>query len=205
MEDLQLPFLGAGLNEELRTHGSIAEVPSGEQLMREGQYIKTLPIVLQGLVKVYTRFNDKELLLYYLQPDQSCVMTFQALLQNRPSRIFALTEEPTRMLLVPANRITRWLKKYPQWNTLFFAQYDLRYTDLIETIGSLLIDKMDQRVYGYLLKKIKLSGSHPIKLSHGEIASDLGTAREVVSRVIKKLEIEGRLVQGRRGIEIPGE
>lgn len=202
---LKLPFLSLALNEELSRHGSLVEVAAGEQLLREGQFVKTLPIVLDGLVKVYTRFHEKELLLYYLQPEQSCIMTFQAVLQNQPSRILAIAEEPSRLLLLPARMLPTWLKEYPRLNDLFFAQYDLRYTDLIDTIGSLMVDKLDQRVFDYLARKSLLQGGQPVRISHGHIANDLGTAREVVTRVLKKLELEGRIAYGADGIEITGK
>ncbi len=191
--------------EELLADSKIAQFPKGTEILREEQYVKVLPIVVEGLVKVCSTFKDRELLLYYIEPSQSCVMSFSAALSNKPSRVYARTEEDSTIVLIPADKLPVWIKAYPDFNELFYRQYDLRYSELLYTIEQLLLNKMDQRLFEYLRNKSTLINHKPIKLSHGQIANELGTAREVISRTIKKLETEGRLVQGRDGIEIIGK
>ena len=195
-----ISFLNKATEEELLEHGEIREFPGGTEILREEQYVKVLPIVLEGLVKVFTRFGDREMLLYYIQPEQSCVMSLSAVLKNEPSRVFAATEEPSRILLIPYTRVESWLKKFPDFNAMFYQQYDLRYSEMLDTIQHIMLNKMDRRLHDYLLQKAELTGNKPIKLSHAQIANELGTVREVVSRVIKKLETEGKLSQGNEGI-----
>ncbi len=198
----QLSFLSSELLDEISQYATIEKFPKGTQILRDEQYIKVLPIVLNGLVKVFSNFGEKELLFYYIEASQSCVMTFSAALNNSPSKIFAITEEDSIILLIPTRYISVWLKKYPDFNRLFYNQYDLRYSELLDTIQHILIDKIDKRLYEYLKLKIKVTQQEYLKLTHNQIASELGTAREVVSRAIKKLENEKKLIQSTKGIKL---
>ncbi|MBI3139643.1 MAG: Crp/Fnr family transcriptional regulator [Sphingobacteriales bacterium] len=197
-----LPGFSTELLDEIAVHGLIKEVPEGVEILKEGQYVKAIPIVLEGLVKVFTRVEEKELLLYYIGPAQSCIMSFSAGLSNVPSRIFAFTEDTSVLLLLPSGKLGQWVKQYPQVNELFFQQYNLRYTEMLDTINSLLFDRMDQRLYNYLLEKSRLKGEKVLSLRHKQIAGELGTAREVITRVMKRLEQEGKLRQLPEGIQI---
>ena len=196
----QLSFLSTSLIEELLKHSTINDFPKGTQILRDEQYVKVLPIVLNGLVKVFSKFEEKELLLYYIEPNQSCVMSFSAALKNTPSKVFAITEEDSKILLIPVDKLPKWLREFPDLNTLFYSQYDLRYSDLLDTIQHILVDKMDKRLFDYLKNKSKLTNNKSIKLTHGQIANELGTAREVISRVLKKLESENKIQQTANGI-----
>jgi CRP/FNR family transcriptional regulator len=178
------------------------DIPKGSIILREGQYVKVIPIVTEGLIKVFSRHEDKELLLYYIKPNESCIMSFAASLKNEPSKIFAITEEDTTALLLPVDKISGWIKQFPDFNSLFFQQYNMRYSELLDTINHILFDKMDKRLYDYLQEKYKLTNKNPLKVSHRQIANDLGTAREVISRVMKKLESEGKVKQLTGSIEI---
>ncbi|MGB0403665.1 MAG: Crp/Fnr family transcriptional regulator [Salibacteraceae bacterium] len=198
----ELPFLSEGLTDEVVNSSTIQTFPPGLEILREGQYVKVVPLVIEGLIKVYTRHNDKELLLYYIQPKESCIMSFSASLKNEKSRVFAVTEEETRALLIPVDKIPNWIKEYPELNNLFYQQYNTRYTDLLDTIHHVLFDKMDVRLFDYLTNRVKLTDQNPLKISHRVIASELGTAREVISRTIKKLELEGKVIQHSNQIEV---
>jgi CRP/FNR family transcriptional regulator, anaerobic regulatory protein len=198
-----LSFLKPDLVEKIWAQSTIKEIPKGTEILREQQYVKVLPIVISGLVKVHSRFNEKELLIYYIEPAQSCVMTFYAALKNTPSKVFATTEEDSKILLIPVHFLPIWLKEYPDFNELFYSQFNLRYSELLDTIGHLLFDRMDKRLYEFLKKKSDLMGSDTIRMSHGQIANELGTAREVVTRVLKKLEADGKILHHSGIIKIP--
>ncbi len=197
-----LPHLNPGLVQEIMAAAITKEIPQDTNILREGEYVKVIPIVLEGLIKVFTRHEDKELLLYYIRPNESCIMSFAASLKNEPSKVFALTEEQTTALLLPVDKVITWTKQFPDINTLFFQLYNQRYNELLNTIHHVLFDKMDNRLYSYLKEKVALTNKNPLKISHRQIAIELGTAREVVSRVMKKLEYEGKLKQHSNGIEI---
>ncbi|GGE01861.1 Crp/Fnr family transcriptional regulator [Planktosalinus lacus] len=190
-----LSFLKPDLADKILQESSIKEFPKGIEILREQQYVKVLPLVVSGLVKVYSRFDEKELLLYYIEPAQSCVMSFYAALKNTPSKVFAVTEEDSRIILIPVHLLPNWLKEYTDFNELFYNQYNLRYSELLDTISHLLLDKMDKRLYDYLKKKLELINSNSIIMSHNQIANELGTAREVITRVLKKLESDGKVLQ----------
>lgn len=198
----QLSFLSSKLIDELLSHSSVHDFKKDTEILRDEQYVKVLPIVISGLVKVFSRFEEKELLLYYIEPKQSCVMSFSAALRNTPSKVFAITEEDSKILLIPSEKLPKWLREYPDLNDLFYHQYDLRYSELLDTIRHVLVDKMDKRLFEYLKHKSELTHHEPIKLTHGQIANELGTAREVISRVLKKLENEKMITQGTDGIKI---
>ena len=197
-----LSFLGKDLLEEITRSALIKEIPKGTEILREGQYIRAIPLVIDGLIKVYSRFEDKELLLYYIEPFQSCIMSFSSGLANEPSKIYAETEEDTVTMLLPVEKVNTWIKQFPEINTLFFNQYNIRYSELLETIRYLLYFKLDKRIYDYLLEKSRLKGTKKLRIKHKQIAYELGTAREVVSRILKKLEKEEKVRQEGGIIEI---
>ncbi len=195
-------YLGNDLCTELISVSEIKKFPANTELIREGQYVKYIPIVLNGLVKVFTQFEEKELLLYYIKPEQSCIMSFSSCINNDKSKIFAITEEESTVLLIPSDKIAKWVTQFPTINALFYKQYDLRYAELVDTIHQMLYYKLDKRLLDYLSEKVTVTGKNPIKISHKEIANDLGTAREVISRLVKKLEKQNLLKQHHDSIEL---
>lgn len=204
MDNLErrLPPLPLQLKKEIIIHAQLHHFQAGTEILKEGQYVKIIPLVIEGLVKVYSSFEDRELLLYYIEPSESCVMSFSAGLWNTPSKVYAIAERDSKVLAVPINMIKKWRKDYPAFGELFFQQFNKRYEDLLQTIHQVLFNKMDQRIYDYLKERAKLSGQAKLDIRHHQIARDLGTAREVVSRVIKKLEAEEKLKQHTGFLEI---
>ncbi|MCC6372345.1 MAG: Crp/Fnr family transcriptional regulator [Bacteroidia bacterium] len=198
----RLSYFGSELAKKILEVSAIKDIPKNTEIIREGEYIKVIPILASGLVKVFTRSEEKELLLYYIQPFESCIMSFSAGLNNEKSRIFAVTEEDSSLILIPTEKVNQWIGEYPQLNRLFYQQYDLRYTELLDTINHLVFDKLEKRIYDHLNERVKLTGKNPVKISHKELAGELGTAREVVSRLVKKLEREGRVKQNSDSISI---
>ena len=197
-----LSYLNPELVSRIEKESILKQIPKNTQILREGQFIKVIPIVLNGLIKVYTRYEDRELLLYYIRPDESCIMSFSASIKNEPSQVFAETEEDTMALLLPVAKVSTWIEQFPDINTLFFQQYKQRYSELLDTIHHVLFNKMDSRLYDHLKTKATVRKENPLKISHQQIANELGTVREVISRVIKKLENEGLVKQHSYGIEI---
>ena len=204
MDDLErkLPQLPLNIKNEIIEQGTVQSFQAGEEILREGQYVKVIPIVLEGVLKVVSSYKDKEILLYYIEPEESCIMSFSAALMNLPSKVYAKAEEDCQVMLIPAQLMREWTRKYPSLNDLFFKQYNQRYEDLIETIQHVLFEKMDTRVFEYLKEKSKALGKSSLDIRHHQIASELGTAREVVSRMLKKLESENKITQSQSYIHI---
>lgn len=197
-----LHYLPAEFINEIEQYGAIKDFTADTEILREGQYVKLVPLVLEGVVKVFTRHEDKELLLYYIESGESCIMSFNAGLKNSPSKVFAVAEENTKILLLPSDKLTQWVKDFPSLNELFYSLYDQRYASLLDTINHLLYNRLDQRLYNYLLEMSKQKDSKLLTIRHRQIAAELGTVREVISRVMKKLEHEGKVRQLPNGIEI---
>ena len=151
-------FLGPTLIDEVLEYSTYQEIPKDTEILREGQYIKVIPLVVDGAIKVFTRFKEKELLLYYIRPDESCIMSFAASMKNEPSKVFAITEVDTQALLLPISKIDNWFNNYPKFNSLFFRLYNERYIDMLDTINHLLFNKLDQRVLAHLQEKEEISG-----------------------------------------------
>lgn len=193
---------GKNVIDRMLEGATISEFPENTELVREGQYVKVVPIVLEGMIKVFAGEANKEILLYYIQPGDSCVMSFSACLKNEKSRVYAFTTEPTTVILIPSDQLAQWILEYPIINRLFYQQFDQRYTELIDTVHHLLFDKLDKRLIDYLREQKSITGKNPVKISHKEIARDLGTAREVVSRLVKRMEAQQMLKQNHDSIEV---
>ncbi|HKL14847.1 MAG TPA: Crp/Fnr family transcriptional regulator, partial [Balneolaceae bacterium] len=150
------PQLNSKLISKIGEAAVEKEIPRGTEILREGQYVSVVPIVLNGVIKVFKKYEERDLLLYYIKPNESCIMSFAAGLKNEPSNVYAQTEEDTTALLLPVEKIIGWIKHYPDLNSLFFQQYSLRYSELLETIQDVMFNKMDKRLYDYLREKIEL-------------------------------------------------
>jgi CRP/FNR family transcriptional regulator len=199
-----IPFLEPQLIDEILDVGVVQKIKKNTMILEEGSYVKMIPIVTKGLVKGFTTYNDKELLLYYIHPNESCVMSFAAGLNNDLSKINAITVEDSEVLLLPSTKVQEWIKKYPNFSRIFFNQYNKRYEDLISTINHLIFDKLDVRLYDYLKDKSTVLNQDFIEITHLQIAIELGTAREVISRLLKKLEKEGKIELTNHAIKVLG-
>lgn len=191
----KLSFLGPGLCDKLLAASQVLEIPASTEILRAGQRIQDIPIVLNGLLRVYTRHEDKDLLLYYVKPAESCIMSFSGVLSRQRSSIYAQTLEDSTLLLIPSELTSELVQTDPQFNLLFHQQYQHRYQDLLNTISEIVFTNLDDRLLTFIRKAVGLSREGSITLSHREIAGELGTAREVVTRLLKKLEKEGKIIQ----------
>lgn len=195
-------FLGSEFLAELDNCAVITEVKARTEIIAPGQRINNIPILLSGSVKVYTLNDGRELLYYYIKSGESCIMTVASIFQNSVSRIYAYAEENSKFALIPVPDFLRFVKKYPMINTIFYEEYDARFTALMDMVNDAVYHKLDIRVFNYIQKQVELTGTNPVTISHKEIAAGLGTVREVVSRVLKKLVNEGHVVQHKYGIEL---
>ena len=185
-----LPYLEVDLLKEIINTSQEVTIPKDTVILKKGEYVKVLPITISGYIKVLHQQEYKDLLLYYIQEGESCIMSFSAGLENGKSKVMAIAGEDTTALIVSIENVKLWLKKYPSINTLFYKLYNQRYEELLSTINDIVFLKLDERVLEYLKSKIEVSKTDSIKLKHREIAEDLGSSREVITRVLKKLETE---------------
>jgi len=197
-----LAGLDTALIEAMLADGRILEVPAGTELLKEGAYVRELPLVIEGLVRVFIVHEDKELLLYFIQPKESCVMSFSALLEHAPSRINAIVEKPSTLLLLPEAKLREWLREHPSLNTLFFHQYNERYLDMVHTVAQVAFGDLPTRLLDHLKRLQGMTQAAVIDVRHAKLAQELGSAREVITRALSKLERDGRLVQESGGIRL---
>lgn len=197
-----LAGLDGELIEAMLDRGRVVEVPGGTELLREGAYVKELPIVLDGLMRVYIGHEEKELLLYYIQPAESCVMNFSALLGRSPSRINAIAERTTRLLLVPESEVRGWLRDHASFAELMFRLYNERYTDMLHTVEQVAFGDLPSRLLEHLQRLAEVNSTDRVDVRHSKLAQELGSAREVITRTLNKLEREGRIEVGPDGIRV---
>ncbi|AWM14096.1 Crp/Fnr family transcriptional regulator [Flavobacterium sediminis] len=190
------------LKEEIQKNGDIQSFSKDELLIREGQYLKVLPIVLNGSIRVFQTYEDREIVLYYVLPQETCIMSLAACFFNTGSASNAVTEEDTEVLFIPSHLIPIWQKKYPSWNEFILKAYRNRYNELLEAFNNVVFKKIDERIMIYLEEHATKNNSRNIPLSHQALAYELGTTRVVVSRILKNFEIEGKVILHRGYIEL---
>lgn len=196
-------FLGEQFLNELNKNAVVTEVKAKTEIIREGQKNKFVPFLIKGSVRVFTLNDGRELIYYYIRTNDSCLMTFSSIFTDYISRVYAVAEEDSEIMLVPASIIHDWLIAYPEINRVFYHEYDKRFSDVMSMVNDAVFHRLDKRVLNYIRQQISITGCNPIKLTHREIASNLGTSREVVSRVLKKIENEGEISQTKEGIKVP--
>jgi len=196
-------FLGEQFLSELNKNALVTEVKAKTEIIREGQKNKFVPFLIKGSVRVFTLNDGRELIYYYIRTNDSCLMTFSSIFTDCISRVYAVTEEDSQIMLIPISVIHEWLVAYPEINRVFYHEYDKRFSDVMNMVNDAVFHRLDKRVLNYIKQQISITGSNPIKLTHREIASNLGTSREVVSRVLKKIENEGEISQTKEGIQVP--
>jgi len=183
-----------GLAEELDSKCKTIDFKVGDILLEEGGYAKFIPLVLDGLIKVYKEdYKGNEVLLYYIDKGESCIMSATYCMQNEKSEVKAIVEKPATVILVPANVASEFSRKYLVWNEFIFNLFKSKYSELLHIIQILTFENKDKRLLGYLYNEQKIKGSNTILITHQQIANDIGATREVVSRLLKKLENEGFL------------
>jgi CRP/FNR family transcriptional regulator len=198
-------FREADLKQELAENGKLVEVSAGTMIMKEGSYVKTIPILLNGLVKVVKEESaGREMLLYYIYPLESCIISIHCGLNDIKTRAKAIAEEDSAAIMISSSILSEWQRKYPSFNDFVLNLYQKRFNDVLDAYNALAFQKLDDRLIAYLKAKSEATKSHIIKSTHQTLADELGSARETISRMLKKLESDG-LVQLHRGaIEITG-
>lgn len=177
------------LIDEIMQVGKLVEIQAGETLMDIGQYIRNIPLLLSGAIKVLREDEDgDELLLYYLEQGETCSVTMACCMGHTKSEIRAITETDARIVMVPVQKMEEWMAKYHGWRTYVFDSYQNRLNELLQTVDSIAFKNLDQRLVDYLKKKVEVTNDNKIRSTHQEIAYDLHTSRVVVSRLLKKLE-----------------
>jgi CRP/FNR family transcriptional regulator len=191
------------LIREIIRVGKFQKSREGSILMDLGQRLTHMPLLISGAVKILREdANGDELLLYYLERGDTCAMSFSCCMGAKKSRIRAVVEEDSELIMIPIEYMDRWLGEFPTWKAYVFQSIDARMEEFLESIDSIAFMRMDERLLKYLRDKVMVTGSMEIRTTHQEIASDLHTSRVVISRLLKQLENEGILTLARNRLTL---
>lgn len=191
------------LLHEIAKAGTYKEIPEGFKMIEIGDYVKSMPLLISGVIKVLREDNDgDELLLYYLEKGETCSMTMTCCLGQKQSEIRAIAETDAKLIMIPIAKMEEWTAKYPSWRNFVFESYHNRINELLATLDSIAFYQMDERLVQYLKEKARVNENSSIKNTHQEIAYDLHTSRVVISRLLKKLEQLGKIKLYRNYLEI---
>lgn len=189
--EARFPGLESDLRDEMLSKGKVLEVNADEVLMRAGQPITSTMLLLDGRIKIYREDEEgNEFLMYYLESGSACAFSIMCALNNEVSQITAVAETESTLLTIPFHESMVWMRKYGSWDEFVLRNYRLRFEELLLTLDHIAFRSMDERLAFYLKRKAEAEGPE-LHISHQEIARDLNTAREVVSRLLKKLEQRG--------------
>jgi len=188
---------------EIENISTVMEFEKDTVILKEGSYVKVIPLVINGLVKVYKEEeNGNEVLLYYIKPGESCIMSIMAAERNLAINVRGVVEEDAEIILIPIDKLSQIQKNYSKWNSFVYDLFNEKFVEVIEMIKILTFSNKDIRLENYLKRKAALNNSNTILKSHQQIANELGSSREVISRLLKKLEKEGKIELLQRQIKI---
>ncbi|SDL63817.1 Crp/Fnr family transcriptional regulator [Kriegella aquimaris] len=190
------------INEIIQV-GTIKEVPEGFKLIEIGDYIKSMPLLISGAIKVLREDSDgDELLLYYLERGETCSLTMTCCMGDSKSEIRAIAETDTKLIMIPVAKMEEWTAKYKSWRNFVFDSYHTRLNELLNTLDTIAFSKMDERLIAYLKEKARVNKSNSVQNTHQEIAYELHSSRVVISRLLKKLERMGKIELHRNYLKI---
>ncbi len=195
------PNLEEGLYNEIAEHGTIKEVKAGETLLKVGQTIRSTMLIIDGLVKLYREDDEgKEFFIYHLNPGQACSLSMVCAAKHETSEVLAKALTDATLLAIPLEFMDQWMSKYKSWYQFVITSYRNRFEELLKTIDAIAFTGMDERLEYYLKKQVEKLGIN-LKITHQQIANDLNSSREVISRLLKKMEAKGWLTIHRSSIE----
>ena len=191
------------LIKELTERSRSIHIQAGDTLIEVGQPVRFVPLVVNGILKVSRIDNSgNELLLYYVNPKESCAMTFTCCIQEHPSEVKAVAEDDCDLLLIPIEVMDQWITKYATWKSFVMRTIRYRFHEMINALDQMAFQSLDERLVNYLKQKHKTTGSALINLSHEQIANDLASSRVVISRLLKKLENDKKVLLYRNQVKL---
>jgi CRP/FNR family transcriptional regulator len=197
------PDFEAGLIDSIEKEGIIKEIPVGTVIMRTGQFIRSTMLVLEGLIKVYRTDEDgNEFFMYHLSPGEACALSMTCAIGHQQSQISAKTSKDSTVLQIPIEKMDEWMAAYRSWYQFVILTYRTRFDELLQTLDSIAFRHMDERIEFYLKRHKDKLGTNIIPVTHQEIAQELNSSREVISRLLKKLAERGKIKLNRYHIEI---
>lgn len=196
------PELEPELLQTISVTANIKEVKEGDTLISTGQYIRSTMLLIEGLVKVYREDDEgNEFLMYYLEPGEACALTILCATRQEKSQIMAKAVKDSTLIMLPVEQTEQWMNHYKSWYRYVVGTYRARFEELLQTLDSIAFKSLDERLLFYLKRHLEISGPR-MELSHQQIAEELNSSREVISRLLKKMEQRGMVSLHRNFIEI---
>ena len=193
----------SALIQEINQVGTYREIEAGTEIIRTGEYIKSIPLLLSGAIKVIREYDDgEELLLYYVEEGNTCSMSMSCCVEQRKSQIKAVAELDTLIIMIPIKKMEEWLGRYQSWRTFVFSNYQNRIEEVLQSLERVAFERLDERLEDYLKEKARINSEHSVFQTHKEIAEELHSSRVVISRLLKKLEQMGNIKLHRNHIEL---
>lgn len=178
------------------------QIPKGTVILKEDAYIKEIPLVVKGNIKVRkSDENGKEIILYHITSGESCILSITSCINEKQSNAEAITEEVSTLVVVPATKVREWMDNYKSWRRFVMQLYYARLDELLNLVDSISFKQTDSRLYEKL-KTFQIKNGNEIKITHQQLANEIGTAREVISRLLKQLENDGYISLDRGIIKI---
>lgn len=197
------PIFHTLLNKEVESFGKVRVFPAGSVILKDEQSISAIPIVLKGTLRVMrTDESGREMLLYYIQAGESCIMSFLGGIHHETSKVSAVAEEEAEVLLIPVEKAGEWIKEFPEWTDFIFKLYHKRFEELLSVVNAIAFHKLDERVLHLLKQKSELFHTKDVKITHQQLADELGSTREVISRIVKQMEHAGLIKLSRNKISL---
>lgn len=201
--DLNFPEFEKALREEVLACAKLSVLPVDALMMDIGQKVEIIPLIVQGQVKVFREDeSDHELFMYYLGPGEACAITMICSAREGYSKIKAIPEEETTIISVPISKLDEWMPKYKSWYYFVMDTYQDRFEELLKVVDGIAFHQMDERLLEYLEKNAEATQTNLIHKTHQQIAQELNSSREVITRLLKKLEQRGVVKVNRNQIEL---
>lgn len=197
-----LPGLPPLILKEIAEHASIKLFKPKAHVVSQGEAIRFLPIVIEGSVKVCCDEDTIQFLLYYVNSGESCIFSYAHMFGDSPAEFHAIAEVESKLALLPIDKVKEWFQKYPAFSQMILKGYQKHYDDLLHSVKQITCYNLEERLINYLKNKAGFEKTDLLKISHQAIANDLGTSREVISRLIKKLEANESVLQMGRKIKV---
>jgi CRP/FNR family transcriptional regulator len=188
--------------EHILSTGKLKQVKQDDWLVDIGDPIVYMPLVLEGQLRILREDEDgNELLLYFIKPGETCAMSLTCCMGNAVSNVRAIAEEDTRVLMLPIQVIDEWTSTYPSFKSFILKTYQKRFDELLRTIDGIAFHNLDDRLLQLLKQKASLE-DHVVIATHHELATQLNSSREVISRILKQMERKGKIQMGRNKITL---
>lgn len=200
----QFPLFDEALSVYIHAHSESRVFDAGEVLMRPGQFFKYAMLIVSGRVKLYREGEEgEEFFMYFLEPGSACALSMMCMARSQSSTVMAIALEETEVIMIPIQYMDTQMRNYPAWYNFVIETYRNRFEELLMVVDQIAFKNMDERLEWYLKRQAETLGKY-LTLTHQQIANDINSSREVVSRLLKKMEKTGRITMERNNIRWNG-